>query len=169
MNEPSDIHGDHRAEPGQADLAAGHEVSDVNIRGLVVFLTGLVVSLAVVVFAVAWMFRALATRAERNDLKPPPLAELRADQPPGPRLQPSPGIEMDRLRARQERKLSRTEWVDEHEKIARIPIGHAMRRIAEQGLPDWPPVKEGNGKREEKSPADDRASNDAKQALEERR
>ena len=53
-----------RAAP--ADVAAGHEVSDVSIRGLVMFLVGLVVSLVVVGFAVAWMLELLADQAERE-------------------------------------------------------------------------------------------------------
>jgi hypothetical protein len=144
------IPGEDRSEPAPADIAAGHEVSDVNIRGLMVFLIGLVVSLVLVGVSVAWMLELLAEKAERNDPKPPALAELRDKQPPGPRLQHSPAEEMEELRRAQEARLSQMKWVDKQVNFVQIPIERAMRQIAEKGFPDWPAVKE-----EKKAPAEE--------------
>jgi hypothetical protein len=149
MSDTQKIPGGDRIEPAPADVAAGHEVSDVSIRGLVVFLAGLVVSLVVVGAAVAWMLELLEDQAERNDPKPPALAELRDKAPPRPQLQHSPAVEMVELRSEHVAKLSQTKWIDKQEKLVRIPIDQAMRRVAEHGLPNWPPVKD-----EKKEPAE---------------
>jgi len=141
MNEPEHQQHELGPEPTPADVAAGHELSDVSIGGLVTFLAGLVVSLAVVVIAVAGMFVWLMRQAEEADPPQPPLAELRAKQPPAPRLQPSPAHEMEQLAAEQTAVLAQTNWVDQQRKIVRIPIERAMEAVATHGLPDWPRVE----------------------------
>jgi hypothetical protein len=141
MNEPHHQQHELGPEPAAADVAAGHELSDVNIRGLVTFLAGLVISLAVVVIAVAGLFVWLMRRAEEADPPQPPLAEVRAKQPPAPRLQESPAREMEAMAAEQAAALAQTKWVDEQQKIVRIPIEQAMEMVATQGLPNWPRVE----------------------------
>jgi hypothetical protein len=141
MNEPQHQQHELGPEPAASDVAAGHELSDVSIRGLVTFLAGLVISLAVVVIAVAGMFVWLMRHAEEADPPQPPLAELRAKQPPSPRLQESPAREMDALAAEQAAELEHTKWVDEQQKIVRIPIERAMEILATRGLPEWPRVE----------------------------
>ncbi|MEX2026681.1 MAG: hypothetical protein WEH44_05260 [Pirellulaceae bacterium] len=140
MNEPH--HGQHELgpEPAPADLAAGHEMSDVSIHGLVTFLVSLVVSLAVIVLAVAWLFVFLMQRAKQADPPQPPLAELRDTQPPAPRLQPVPALEMGEMRNEQDAALKKTRWIDQQTKVVQIPIEQAMQLVAERGLPDWPPA-----------------------------
>jgi hypothetical protein len=141
MNEPEHQQHELGPEPTRADVAAGHELSDVSIGGLVMFLAGLVVSLAVVVIAVAGMFVWLMRQAEEADPPQPPLAELRVKQPPAPRLQQSPAHEMEQLAGEQTAVLEQTNWVDQQRKIVRIPIERAMETVATRGLPDWPRVE----------------------------
>lgn len=143
MNEPHHQQHELGPEPAAADVAAGHELSDVNIRGLVTFLAGLVISLAVVVIAVAGLFVWLMRRADDADPPQPPLAEVRAKQPPAPRLQESPAREMEAMAAEQAAALGQTKWVDEQQKNVTIPIEQAMEVVAKQGLPDWPRVEPG--------------------------
>jgi hypothetical protein len=113
----------------------------VSIRGLVTFLAGLVISLAVIVIAVAGMFVWLMRHAEEADPPQPPLAELRAKEPPAPRLQESPAHEMEVLSTEQAAVLGQTKWIDEQQKIVRIPLERAMEIVATQGLPPWPRVE----------------------------
>jgi hypothetical protein len=141
MNEPDHQQHELGPEPAPADLAAGHELSDVSIGGLVTFLAGLVISLAVVVIAVAGLFVWLMRQADRADPPQPPLAELRAKQPPAPRLQESPAREMRHLAAEQAALLKHTTWIDKERKIVQIPIERAMDMVAKRGLPDWPRVE----------------------------
>jgi hypothetical protein len=107
----------------------------------VTFLAGLVISLAVVVIAVAGMFVWLMRQAEEADPPQPPLAELRAKQPPAPRLQELPARDMENLVAEQAAVLKETKWIDQERKIVQIPIERAMEMVAKKGLPDWPRVE----------------------------
>jgi hypothetical protein len=158
MNEPHHKQHELGPEPASADLAAGHEVSDVSIRGLVTFLVGLVVSLAVVVLAVAWMFVLLVRRAQQEDPPKSPLAELRETDPPAPNLQQSPAFDMRIMRDEQNAALQRTRWIDKEAQIIQIPVERAMELVANRRLPDWPPaeVKQSPERdKEQSSPADD--------------
>jgi hypothetical protein len=138
MNEPHHQQHELGPEPAPIDLAMGHEVSDVSIRGLITFLVGLVVSLAVVVLAVAFMFVLLVRRAKEADPPESPLAELREAEPPAPRLQQSPAFDMRVMRDEQSTALQETRWIDKDAKVIQLPIERAMQLIAERGFPDWP-------------------------------
>ncbi len=114
----------------------GYEHSDVAIRPLVIFLTGLTLSLIVVSGIVAALFGLLESEAEQDDPIPSPLA--RAEEPvPRPRLQESPTRDMEAFREREQRQLDAIEWIDEPRGIARIPIDQAMELTAKNGLPAW--------------------------------
>ncbi len=138
MNEPHHKQHELGPEPAPIDVAMGHEVSDVSIRGLVTFLVGLVVSLAVVVLAVAFMFELLVWRAKEADPPASPLTGLRETDPPAPHLQQSPAFDMRVMRDEQIATLKQTRWIDRDAKVVQIPIERAMQLIAERGFPDWP-------------------------------
>jgi hypothetical protein len=142
MTEPPGAHHEPGPEPAPSDVAAGHEVSDVSIRGLIIFLVGLLASLAAVVFAISWMFSFLSMRAQRSDSPPPPLAPLRTKGPPEPRLQETPALEMRKMREAEEAALTNTRWIDKQQGIVQIPIDRAMELIGQRGLPHWPAAKE---------------------------
>ena len=141
MNDPKHQQHELGPEPASSDVAAGHELSDVNIGGLVTFLAGLVISLAVVVIAVAGMFVWLMRKADEADPPQPPLAELRAKQPPAPRLQELPARDMEYLAAEQAAVLKESKWIDQERRIVQIPIERAIQIVAKMGLPDWPRVE----------------------------
>jgi hypothetical protein len=129
-----------------------HEESDVGIRPLAYFLTGLALSLVVVGGICAWLFNIFERQSERRDPEPPPLA--RTDQPtPGPQLQVSERRDLSLMRQREERLLNSVEWVDKERGVARIPIDGAIALTAERGLPKWPaaeaapPAQGGEGER----------------------
>jgi hypothetical protein len=161
MNEPDHTQHELGPEPAASDIAAGHEVSDVNISGLVTFLVGLMVSLAAVVFIIAGFFWFLGERAAKHDPAPPPLAEMRPKQPPAPRLQASPATEMNAMLDQQEAALRQTKWIDKEQKVVRIPIDRAMQLVVERGLPNWPRVEVDAKPTGEKSPAANPSKQDA--------
>jgi hypothetical protein len=142
MNEPDHQQHELGPEPAPTDVAAGYEVSDVNIRGLVMFLVGLIVSMAVVVFAIAGFFFFLDARVEKLDPPRPPLADLRPKTVPAPQLQESPARDMQTLLVQQEAALGETKWIDKEQDVVQIPIERAMQLVVERGLPDWPRVKD---------------------------
>jgi hypothetical protein len=132
-------------EPDAASIKAGHEQSDARIRPLGVFLAVLAGSLVVVAGAMALLFRLFMTEAEETDPPPSPLAAAEREAEahvPGPLLEVASGLQVEQLRARERQRLSATEWIDETEGIARIPIEQAMAITAERGLPEWPAVAE---------------------------
>jgi hypothetical protein len=134
---------DDYAEPAPADVAAGHEISDVTIAPLITFLVGLVVALVATVLFITWLFDFYQERFDAADPAPSPLAELRADETvPGPHLQDSPRLELDQLRERDREILHTSAWLDEQKKIAREPIDLAIEQVARDGLPNWPRVEE---------------------------
>lgn len=52
---------------------------------------------------------------------------------PGPQLQQNPGGDLARFLADQRHRLQGYGWVDRDRGIARMPIGEAMRRLADRG------------------------------------
>jgi hypothetical protein len=122
--------------------ALDHERSDAQIRPLALFLAGLVGSV-VFVGLVVWLlfdvlFATVNTPATGLHMAPT-LTNRDAGQPP---LQVVPLHDMQALRAREDRILSATEWIDREKGLARIPIAAAMEQIATGGLPKWPPIIE---------------------------
>jgi hypothetical protein len=57
---------------------------------------------------------------------------------PEPRLQADPDEEMRRFLKAELTQLNSSGWIDQANGIAHIPIDEAMRRLAQQGIPDWP-------------------------------
>jgi hypothetical protein len=56
-----------------------------------------------------------------------------------PDLQTAPKLDLATLRKREDDELNRLGWIDRAGGIARIPIGDAMRIVAQRGLPHWAP------------------------------
>jgi hypothetical protein len=138
---------DDYREPAPADIAAGHEVSDVKVGGLITFLVGLVIALVATVFFITWLFDFYQNRFDAADPAPSPLAEMREDETvPGPHLQQSPRSEMNELRDKDREILDTSAWLDEQKKIAREPIDLAMEQVLRDGLPMWPRVAESDKK-----------------------
>jgi len=61
---------------------------------------------------------------------------------PKPRLQQQPSTEMAQFYREEMSRLNGAGWVDEAQGVAHIPIAVAMRKIAEEKIPDWPGVAE---------------------------
>lgn len=57
---------------------------------------------------------------------------------PAPRLQANPHADLRHFEAAELARLNSTGWVDKSHGVVHIPIDAAMRRIAAQGIPDWP-------------------------------
>jgi hypothetical protein len=53
-------------------------------------------------------------------------------------LQTAPKSDVERLRAREDRRLNSFGWVDRDKQIARIPIEDAMKLLAKRGMNGWP-------------------------------
>jgi hypothetical protein len=98
-----------------------------------------------VAFVVKPLFDYLGKREEETQ---PPAAnvlppEPGALEPPAPRLQVTPRLDLQTLRAREDRILNSYAWVDEERGIARIPVEEAMKLVAANGLPRFPAASAG--------------------------
>lgn len=112
---------------------AGYERSDADPRRLV--LAGLVLSLllAAALAVSAWISQ--TTDAEiLSGERTSPVRNLRT-APAGPELQAIPARELEVVRAREERFLTGTEWVDPVNGVVRIPIERAIELSLKEGFP----------------------------------
>lgn len=88
-----------------------------------------------------WLFRGFEKLEDREDTKPPAMAEAAAPTlPPEPRLEESPPANLAALRAREQEVLDSPAWVDEASGIVRIPLDLAIDVIARKGLGGAPAV-----------------------------
>lgn len=124
-HDPSDMHNE--------DVA--HEHSDINIRAVLGFATGLALVTGVV-FVLIWaVFTGLERYAASNDPQLSPLAAPAGQMPPEPRLLTNEPARLADVRAEESKRLHSYGWADQAAGVAHIPIEDAMKKIAERGLP----------------------------------
>jgi hypothetical protein len=117
----------------ESDLpAARHETQDIGFRPLVVGLGLTLLVLLLCTRLAMWLYPG-ATVDRRL---PTALPEF-----PSPRLQANPSADLRRFQQQEMARLNGSGWVDRAHGIVHIPIDDAMRRIAGQGIPDWPAAK----------------------------
>ena len=116
-----------------------HETSDVDLRGLLRFVGGLVAAAVVIPALVGLLFVYFARREARPVSLEFPLAATEQNRvPPEPRLQTSPREDLQNLREREDMVLKSYGWVDRNAGIVRIPIEEAMKLTVQRGLPTRP-------------------------------
>lgn len=119
----------------------GHEPDVVSGRGIFMFMGLLVVTVVITYLGIAWMYDNFQADAEQAEPPASPLAGERLKEPAGPRLQVDEHIDLAELRKAENERLTSYAWLNEHDKLARIPIDRAMELVVKTGLPKWPPVK----------------------------
>ena len=121
-----------------------YERSDVSLFVLGVVALGIVVLLGVTPLIMLAAFPLARGDVERR----------LTITPPEPRLQTDPAADLATYMTKQRELLDSYGWVDRAHGIARIPIEEAMRRLAQQGIPEFPrtaqapPEAEPHGHRE---------------------
>jgi len=132
-------------------IAAGHETTDINTRGVFGTAAGLAIVIGGILFALRGLYGAFTHHRPSGETAP------RASAPSyAPRLQIDEARELRRLREHEDTILNGYGWVDQKTGIVRIPIERAMDLVAQRGLPAPPP---GSGKtrlemRQEKAKAE---------------
>jgi hypothetical protein len=125
-----------------------HEESDVNVRGILIFVAGLFVLMGVTLVLMWFMLNFFEKQEAARETKPGPMAltEQKDRLPPEPRLQAAPGFEaegenLELHEPQAEIKVVRERWhealekgtVDEKTNVRTgIPIKDAMRQLLEQ-------------------------------------
>lgn len=113
-----------------------HEESDVNIRAILGFGVGLIVTAAVVHLLIFGLFRFFEAREAVKTAAQYPLAAAQGHrEPPEPRLQTDPRQDLSDLHAKEDAVLDSYGWVDKNAGVVRIPIDAAMKLTLERGLP----------------------------------
>jgi hypothetical protein len=122
--------------------AARHEESDVNVRGVLGFAAGLLVTAVLIQFMVWLLFVYFNGREAARVVPEYPLAAGEQTRvPPEPRLQTNPREDLRALRAREDAVLNSYGWVDKTAGVVRIPIDEAIKLTVQRGLP----VRQGSG------------------------
>jgi hypothetical protein len=110
---------------------AGHETSDVNVWGVGKFAIALIVIILVSLILLIGLFRLFQSREETN--------QVTAVEPvkifPEPQLQKTPTLDLEALRAEEDKLLYGYAWVDPQKGLVHIPIDQAIDLLARRGLP----------------------------------
>jgi hypothetical protein len=116
-----------------SDVQGRYEYSDARTRPLVLF--GFVLALLLIgsLAVSAWLDQRFTARIQAADVASP-VRDLRRG-PEGPALQAVPARELAAQRAREQRLLTATEWVDPVNRIVRIPVDRALELCLAEGFP----------------------------------
>ena len=126
---------------------AGHETSDVSIKGLFIFGVALFSTLLVVLVAVGVFYKGfyLVDRkldAGRAQVEPGAASIVEATPDyQGPLLQVKPEEDLRWMREHVEMDLNSYGWVDRTRGVVRLPIDRAMDLVVARGLPPVSPGK----------------------------
>jgi hypothetical protein len=105
-----------------------YEKSDWPIGKIGLLFLGTFLLLLVTPFILMWAFP--------NSL--PDVSRKLTIEPPPPRQQVAPPVELGRYLAGQKLKLDTYYWIDRDRGIVHIPIEEAMKRVAEHGIDGFP-------------------------------
>jgi hypothetical protein len=151
------MHGSHGPKPEEIDASKGFEQTDVGVAGIVVFLTALLIFVAVcgiLTYGIGKVINARMNKEDGPTSKWATTVDIRqlGNLPNSPDLQhkvaeltktfPAPRVQTDDgnqdvadLHQREDLLLDHYSWVDRSQGKVRIPIDRAMQLIAQRGLP----------------------------------
>ncbi|HYK37567.1 hypothetical protein [Alloacidobacterium sp.] len=157
-------HSEHESHDKDSSVREGYELTDVSVQGIIVFLVGLALSLAVFFVLCFGMGKVINNALQKRDGPPnqwnqanfpvgktyhiqsdPAIQQKQLNQLthafPTPRLQDDDGnLDTADLHAREDLLLDNYSWLDRSKGTVRIPIERAMELIAQRGLPvEQPP------------------------------
>jgi hypothetical protein len=149
--------------PDKVDASSGYEQTDIQVTGIVVFLTSLAIFVAVsgvLTYGIGKLINSRMNREDGPNSKWTKTADVRelGNLPSSPELQnkiaeitkgfPTPRLQLDdgnqdvtELHGREDLLLDNYTWVDPaavSPRRVRIPIERAMELVAERGLPVAP-------------------------------
>lgn len=106
-----------------------HETRDVSFRVFAIGIGGMLATLVLLALFGLWLFPgSLADRTIRLPLSASPT----------PALQSSPRADMQAFYQTEMQRLNSAGWIDRAHGIVHIPIAEAMRKVAQNGIADWP-------------------------------
>jgi hypothetical protein len=118
-----------------------HENTDVNIRGVVLAASGLIVITLLAMWLAGALFSYLNREAQQSQGRSP-MATTAVELPSAPLIQHHPEDDLRQMHEEQARILNGYRWVNRDGGIARIPIDRAMKVLLERGLLNPKPAAE---------------------------
>ena len=115
-----------------------HEDSDVNAWAVGKFAIALMILCGAALVILAGLFKFFQSREAGTEPSPSATRAGTRRQPPEPRLQDKPVLDLQAMRAAEDQVLNSYGWVDRPGGVVRIPIGRAMDLLAQRGLPSRP-------------------------------
>jgi hypothetical protein len=130
--------------PSNENPDVRYEKKDINPRSTLWFGVWVLVIMVVVAFLMKPLYDVLVAREVATQPKAAYVddPDPKAIEPPAPRLQVTPERDLAALRAQEDAILASYAWIEKDRGIVRIPIEEAMRIVAENGLPTFPPPEE---------------------------
>ena len=133
-----DITRPHQHQPPHYDENAtvSHERGDADVFSISKYGIGLAIGVVIVVFAMWGLFDWFYARESGKPVEfSAQVLKERPTQPPAPRLQAQPKVELRELRESEETYLNGYGWVDPDKGSIRIPIDQTIDMVAKKGLP----------------------------------
>jgi hypothetical protein len=108
-----------------------YERSDWSVGPVAIVYAGILALLVICCFVLIAAYPTSLPDADRS---------LRIE-PPGPRLQTNPGADLARFRADEQKRLDTYYWIDRQQGTVHIPIGEAMKKVVQTGIPGFPKIE----------------------------
>jgi hypothetical protein len=132
MAAESDGGGPETAGMTTATVERGHEARDASVRAILWTGAGLVGIAALIQVVLYFQMQGL-WRLRQHALPPAsPVASALPSEPPAPRLETAPALDLRALRAAEDARLDGYGWVDRRAGIVHIPIERAIDLLASE-------------------------------------
>lgn len=119
----------------ESNPRVAHEETDADARRITGFGIALVFAVILVQFLLWFLFRGYSSHAAKANPPVSPLIRQQAPrEPPEPRLQGNPQLDLRRMREEEDAVLNNYAWVDRPNGVVRIPIQRAMDIAVQKGL-----------------------------------
>ncbi len=146
MDDITTKHGNHNPEEPDENPNVAYEHGDADIFTVSKYGIALVFGVLIAASAMWGLFDYFNSHVSSEDVVvPQAILSERPQEPPAPRLQQWPKVEMKNLLESENRQLSSYGWVDQKNQIARIPIEDAITAVASGGLLKSRPLKRDEG------------------------
>jgi hypothetical protein len=122
-----------QAAPGP--VAKGYEPRDASVPWIFGIVVGLACCGLVIHIVLSGFSSHLLRSPAPSDAWRPIRQSQAARQPPPPRLQISPRLQLKQFRAQEDQELTTYGWINPTAGIVRIPIERAMDIVLQKGLP----------------------------------
>ncbi len=127
---------------GTDPTSQGHETRDVDVRDITILAVVLLAAVGVSMALTLALFNVFDVREAERQRAPASLAGTPAAQPPEPRLQQRPTLDLNRMLAHEQARLDGWYWVNREAGLVGMPIEEAMARVVRRGLPSRPEASE---------------------------